>query len=308
VQHKTTGNEHFKLGRYAEADAAYTAALAALPAGHIVLVTLHNNRAATRLKLGEGSTAVADCTAAIALIGPSYHPSKEAALPPGVDVKLGDALVKATVKRAQAHEMGEKWRLALEDWERVLGFDAALSPALAASKMQASEGVRRAKLALEGGSASASGSGSGSAAAAKPRPKPKPKPVRASTPTDISKSAAVSEMRAAAAAAAKEDDERAALKDSVDARVEAWKEGKETNLRALIASLDSVLWEAALAGGLKVGMHELITDKQVKIKYMRVAARLHPDKLQVASTTVEQRMLAAGTFSVLSEAWAGFNA
>jgi hypothetical protein len=40
-----------------------------------------------------------------------------------------------------------------------------------------------------------------------------------------------------------------------------------------------VLWDEVLAGGLKVGMHELIAEKQVKIKYMKVIARLHPDKV-----------------------------
>jgi hypothetical protein len=71
-----------------------------------------------------------------------------------------------------------------------------------------------------------------------------------------------------------------ALKDSVEARLNAWKGGKESNLRALIASLDSVLWDEILQGGLKVGMHELIAEKQVKIKYMKVIARLHPDKVR----------------------------
>jgi len=293
--HKAKGNDHFKLGRYAEADAAYTSAISSLPSGHITLVTLHNNRAATRLKLGESGTAAADCTAAIELIGPGYHPSKETPLPADVDVKLGDALVKATVKRAQAYEMGEKWKLALEDWERVLGFDASLSSTAAASKAQASEGVRRAKRALEGGDKPAS--------APPPKPKaPTPAARPAPKPVDVSKSAAVSEMRAAAALAEKEDTERLALKDSVDARIDAWKAGKETNLRALIASLDTVLWDEILAGGLKVGMHQLVTEKQVKIKYMKVVARLHPDKLSTTKTTVEQRMLASATFGVLSEA------
>lgn len=286
AQHRVKGNEHFKLGRYAEAEGAYTTAIGALPAGHIHLVTLHNNRAATRLKLGEAGSAISDCSTAIELVGADYHPSKEAPLPSDVDVKLGDALVKATVKRAQAYEMGEKWKLALEDWERVLGFDAALGGS--GSKSQASEGVRRAKRMLEGGD--------------KPAPKPKPAPARPQKTVDISRSAAVAGMRAVAAAAEKEDEERLQYQDAVDAKLSAWRTGKETNLRALIASLDTVLWDEILSGGLKVGMHELITDKQVKIKYMKVVARLHPDKLRAGSTTVEQRMLANGAFGTLSEA------
>lgn len=301
--HKAKGNEHFKLGRFAEAEVAYSSAILSLPAGHVHLVVLHNNRAATRLKLGNHAEAVADCTAAIDIVGPSYHPSKEAPLPADVDVKLGDALVKVTVKRAQAYEMAEKWRNALEDWERVLGFDAALlGPGAGTTKSQASEGARRAKQMLSGdnGGSTSPRSGAGTAApSARSTPKPRPAPSR---PVDITKSAAVGELRKAALEAAKEDDERMALKDSVDARLESWRKGKETNLRALIASLDTVLWDDILAGGLKVGMHQLVTDKQVKIKYMKVIARLHPDKLTPGNTTVEQRMLANGVFGALSEA------
>ncbi|BEI82576.1 hypothetical protein CcaverHIS002_0304440 [Cutaneotrichosporon cavernicola] len=294
AQHKNVGNEHFKLGRFTEAEAAYSRAIVVLPAGHLHLVPLHNNRAATWLKLGEPARAAADCGTVIELIGAGYHPAKEAALPatPDADgVKLGDALVKATAKRAQAHEMGEKWKLALDDWERVLGYDAALGGA--ALKGQASDGVRRSKGMLSGPAPAVK-------ATPKATPRATPRPVR---PVDVGKSAAVSELRAAAAAAEAEDEQRAALKDGIDAKLSTWRTGKETNIRALLASLDLVLWPEVV---LKVGMHELVTDKQVKIKYMKVIARLHPDKL--AGATVEQRMMANGVFGTLSEAWAAFNA
>jgi len=270
---KGKGNEHFKLGRFSEAETAYTSAIASLPEGHLFLIPLHNNRAAARLKLGESGPAAEDCTIVINMVGAGYHPSKEAPLPDDIsnEVKLGDALVKATTKRAQAWEMGEKWSKALEDWERVLGFDATGS---GQGKTLASEGVRRAKKML-----------STSDPTAKPVPaKPKPVPARPrpaqKPPAD---SIAVTELRKANQAAEAEDAQRSAVKDSVDAKVASWKGGKETNLRALIASLDTVLWEEVLSGGLKVGMHELITEKQVKIKYMKVIARLHPDKVSAAS-------------------------
>lgn len=290
AQHKNKGNEHFKLGRFTEAEAAYSAAIAALPGGHIHLVPLYNNRAATWLKLGESTKAVQDCAVVIDIVGPNYHPSKEAPLPPDCDVRLGDALVKATSKRAQAHEMGEKWKLALADWERVLSYDAALGGQ--GSKAQASEGIRRAKAMLSGGP-------SGPSNADTPRASKPATPRPVSRPADVGKSAAVAELRKAAQAQEKEDEARLAVKDAVDAKLDAWRKGKETNLRALLASLDLVLWDPVL---LKVGMHELVTDKQVKIKYMKVIARLHPDKLAGMNTTPEQRLLANGVFGQLSEA------
>ena len=133
-----------------------------------------------------------------------------------------------------------------------------------------------------------------------------------------------------AAAAEAEDQERHALKDAVDARLIAWKGGKEANLRALIASLDAVLWPEL--GWQKVGMHELVTPAQVKVRYTKAIAKLHPDKvrlflclglllcgmngrltslglglkLNVKNTTLEQRMIANGVFGTLNEAWNAF--
>lgn len=303
---KAKGNDHFKLGRFSEAETTYSAAISSLPHGHLLLVPLYNNRAATRLKLGESGGTVQDCTTVIDLVGPTYHPSKEAPLPIefASDVKLADGLVKATIKRAQAYEMGEKWSVATEDWERVMAFDTVLLGSAAVSTRNlAAEGARRSKRMLEGVTSPV-----------KPKSTPRPSAPQAK-PLDLAKSEAVTELRKVNRAAEAEDEQRLNLKDAVDTKLLAWKGGKETNLRALIASLDTVLWDEILAGGLKVGMHELIAEKQVKIKYMKVIARLHPDKvgsdigckaddlqLDAKSTMLEQRMLANGAFSALNDA------
>jgi hypothetical protein len=112
-----------------------------------------------------------------------------------------------------------------------------------------------------------------------PAPKPKSKPKASSTkPVPIlAKSEALEALRAATSAAEAEENERYELKDSVDARLTAWKGGKETNIRALIASLDTILWPKL--GWQKVGMHELVSNAQVKSRYTRAIARLHPDKV-----------------------------
>jgi tetratricopeptide (TPR) repeat protein len=294
LTHKAKGNDHFKLGRFTEAESSYSTAITYLPGGHLHLVPLYNNRAATRLKLGDSKGSSEDCSSVIEIIGPAYHPSKEAPLPGdlGDEVKLADAYVKAYTKRAQAWEMGEKWKNAVEDWERVLGFDAALigsGPVAGKTRNLAAEGLRRSKQMLDGGSSSrpsAPSTAPGSRTATKLKPKARP-PV-ASKPAQVDRSEAVSSLRAAAKVSEAEDQQRLALKDSVEGRLNTWKGGKETNLRALLASLDTVLWDEILAGGLKVGMHELITEKQVKIKYMKVIARLHPDKVSLASDVADK--------------------
>ena len=273
--HRTAGNDHFKLGRFPEAEAAYSRGISALPHGHLLLIPLHNNRAATRLKAGDSAAAMSDSNIVINLIGLNYHPAKEHPLPADLasEVKVGDALVKAMIKRAKAAEMAEKWSAAVEDWERIAGLDAViLGKTSASTRNLALEGCRRSRRMLAGPEQPPQKAGS--------RSKP-PATSRPSRPADVAKSEAVAELRKVAAANEAEDAQRMLLKDLVDARVNSWKNSKEDNLRALIASLDSVLWDEILSGGLKVGMHELIQDKQVKIKYMKVIARLHPDKASV---------------------------
>lgn len=74
-----------------------------------------------------------------------------------------------------------------------------------------------------------------------------------------------------------EDQRRYELKDAIDEKLSTWRKSKENNLRALIASLETVLWPEL--GWQKVGMHELVTPSQVKIRYMKAIAKLHPDKV-----------------------------
>ncbi|KAG1818543.1 uncharacterized protein BJ212DRAFT_1446402 [Suillus subaureus] len=283
ASHKATGTSAYKLGQYAEAESAYSLAIAALPASHILLVPLHNNRALARLKTGEARGAIEDCASVIEIVG------DDRGVIEGVD--LGDALVKAWRRRAEACEGREKWEDARKDWESVAGATWAPSNIRA----EGARGAGRCRRML-----------SSSADEGTPLPKPKSKPKVPSVkpaPTPPN-SGALKALRAATNAAEAEDNQRHELKDSVDARLIAWKGSKEANIRALIASLDSVLWPELRWQ--KVGMHELVSNAQVKSRYTRAIARVHPDKLNAQNTTVEQRMIANGVFGALNEAWNAF--
>ena len=75
-----------------------------------------------------------------------------------------------------------------------------------------------------------------------------------------------------------------AATDGVDARLSSWKNGKEENIRALLTNLDTVLWDEMVKSdraAVKVGMHELVMPAQVKMRYMKVVARVHPDKARL---------------------------
>jgi hypothetical protein len=55
-------------------------------------------------------------------------------------------------------------------------------------------------------------------------------------------------------------------------------------------------------------MSEIVSVQQVKIKYMKAIAKLHPDKLSSMQLTVEQKLLANSIFSTLNDAWEVFKA
>lgn len=271
AKHKSTGTEMFKLGRFAEAETAYTHSIAALPDSHLLLVPLYNNRALTRIKNGDYSGAIDDCTTALKIIGPGYHPSREAKVTKedeGANVDLADAYVKALRRRAEAYEGKEKWQAAKDDWEAIIATEWAVK-----SRNEAIQAAGRCRRMVGMNAGEATGQDT-SSSAVKPKPKPRPKPV---TFRSVAPSEALKRVREANQAAEAEDQEKYACKDQVDARLMAWKSGKENNIRALIASLDTVLWPEL--GLQKVGMHELVTPSQVKIRYTKAIAKLHPDKV-----------------------------
>ncbi|KAG8786854.1 hypothetical protein FRC12_016166 [Ceratobasidium sp. 428] len=294
--HRAKGTDAFKLGQFGAAVDAYTAAIELLPEGHVNRIPLLNNRAAARAKAGDTSGAIEDCTVVLTVIGDDFDPKREAPIP---DVDLSAALLKALRRRAEVLENTEKWKRAREDWERLVKVGSVWAGTKTAS--DGVQGVGRCKRMEDGGNQPTTRP-SVSSTAVKPKPRSRPTPTRAvvSDPDN----SAVHRLKAANAAAEAEGEAKHALKDSVDARIMAWKGGKETNIRALIASLDTVLWPEL--GWSKVGMHELVMPNQVKIKYVRAIAKVHPDKLNTSSTTVEQRMIANSIFGALNEAWNAF--
>ncbi|KAJ6620700.1 hypothetical protein B0H10DRAFT_2020102 [Mycena sp. CBHHK59/15] len=278
-KHAATAQEKVTLGQYGAALSAYTLAVDALPAGHVLLVPLLNMRALARLKEGDFRGGI--CTVGARSFG------TEKLVAEGVQVDMGEAVVDAWKRRAEALEGREKWDEAGRDWERVAG-------AAWAKKADRDEGVRGAgrcrKMAAPPLPKSAA-----------PKPKPKAPPLRAATqpPSD-----ALMNLRQVTNALEAEDLAKHQLKDTVDSKLMVWKSGKETNIRALLASLDTVLWpELQLP---PTGMKDLVTPGQVKVKYVRAIAKLHPDKLNVNNSTLEQRMVANGVFGALNEAWNAF--
>ena len=315
--HKNTGTSQFKLGQYGPASESYTSAITLLPPGHLLLVPLYTNRSLARLRCGEYVGAGEDAGEALKIIcfvensniepnsnlssngNVLWNPDTE--LPEliqggrdklnqggwldarGVGVDLIDGYVKALRRRAEAWEGREKWVEAGKDWEVLAGGGSGVSGAWIGEgiKKEAVRGAGRCRrMVSAGGQESIGSSFSSSSSAPKQslsKPKPSPRPPPPSQPSKALLAHQATTLRAEA-----DDTLKHQLKDSVDARISAWKNGKETNIRALLASLDMVLWDEILSGGVKVnGLGELVTNAQVKKGYVKAIARVHPDKVKL---------------------------
>ncbi|XP_046839155.1 cyclin-G-associated kinase-like isoform X2 [Xenia sp. Carnegie-2017] len=89
--------------------------------------------------------------------------------------------------------------------------------------------------------------------------------------------------------------------DPVKAKIRSWSDGKRKNIRALLCSLDTVLWEDEKRWK-KIGMHELVSPDQVKKYYRKAVLSVHPDKL----IGTPQEHLARAIFIELNESWTAF--
>lgn len=59
-----------------------------------------------------------------------------------------------------------------------------------------------------------------------------------------------------------------------------WIEGKERNIRALLSTMHTVLWEGETRWK-PVGMADLVTPEQVKKVYRKAVLVVHPDKVRI---------------------------
>ncbi|RYP74076.1 hypothetical protein DL769_004093 [Monosporascus sp. CRB-8-3] len=289
TKHRLDGTAHFKRGDYDAAHTSYTNSLTGIPRNHPLCIVLLTNRALTALKTGSPKLAVDDADAAIGIIGPSRGEGEKVSLPDGEERDMKDLYGKALSRKAEALEQMEKWSEAGNVWQQCVEAGVGGANAIA--------GRQRCQKALA------------------PKPKQAPKPAQSARPrskpsaaSDLAPqkdSEAVQRLREANKAAEAADDEKFALSEKVDARISAWRDGKRDNLRALLGSLDQVLWEGS--GWKKIGLHELVVANKVKIHYMKAIAKCHPDKLPRDAST-EVRLIAATVFATLNESWDKFKA
>lgn len=88
-------------------------------------------------------------------------------------------------------------------------------------------------------------------------------------------------------------------------KIRQWSKGKEGNIRALLSTLQYVLWPNS--GWKPVPLVDIIEANAVKRAYQKALLCLHPDKLQQKGAAAHEKFVAEKVFDVLQEAWDQFN-
>ncbi|KAJ3184788.1 hypothetical protein HDU85_001466 [Gaertneriomyces sp. JEL0708] len=297
-QHKDLGGRAFQNGDYALAIEEYNKAIQVLPSEHASNAVLYSNRAAARLKVASFMDAVSDCEKSLSLLQEDEVANRE-------------LILKTFIRKAQALESLEKWEEARDVWREAVGKGVgklgneglsrcgrALSSTIVGTKEAHSalpvQQATHASLFAEFETPSYDTSTDTGQSA----------PMRADiTREEVNSSHAVQKLREEDEKKEREEGEKLEMKDRIDAMLSNWSFSKQSNLRALLGSLHTVLWDGA--GWKAIGLSELVTPQQVKKAYVRAVAKVHPDKLS-QEATVEQRMVANAVFSTLNKAWEEF--
>ncbi|XP_030455040.2 auxilin-related protein 2 [Syzygium oleosum] len=117
---------------------------------------------------------------------------------------------------------------------------------------------------------------------------------------------AVAEMNQRDSQTQHEQEERRKIAENLDIEIKRWAAGKEGNMRALLSSLQQVLWPES--GWEPVSLTDLITSTSVKQVYRKATLRVHPDKVQQKGASLHQKYTAEKVFDILKEAWKKFEA
>lgn len=98
-----------------------------------------------------------------------------------------------------------------------------------------------------------------------------------------------------------EREQRLEIERRVTASIQKWKQEK-TNIRALIASLDEVLWEGCEWEA--IPLSKLLTNADVKRAFRTVSLKIHPDKIKSDhGIGVQERVVAQHVFDAIKEAF-----
>lgn len=286
------GQEKFKTGDYTASLENFLAASSVIPADHPYQIILNSNLAVVYSKLGNPKEQLAVSTRGLDLLSKNTGNAPVSDLST-IDIEANKNLktfwVKLMTKRAESLEFLEKWTDAKEAYETLIKEGESTKAVM--------DGKNRCVKILNPKPQTSSRPGTRTQS----RPSTVPKQSRQVSPpkdSEILKHVQETNMKRE-----KEEEEKFNLHDKVELQLDTWRAGNKSNIRALICSLDKILWPEL--NWQPVKLTDLVLDKKVKIYYMKAVAKTHPDKLS-SSESVENKMIANGVFITLNEAWETF--
>ncbi|EPY53435.1 UBA/TPR/DNAJ domain-containing protein Ucp7 [Schizosaccharomyces cryophilus OY26] len=277
-QEQAEGNNYYYKGDFSQAIENFSKALSQIPESHTRCIPLLCNRSLCYMKIGDIRTSLQDSEKALEIIGKRKGEGEFIK-----EKSMNEFYVKSMIRKAQALEQLEKYELALESWTELLSSSKVNKLFL--------EGKSRCERALGGKPSLANPVSTFSRPMVRRSPEP---------PKTFEESERLSEFRNKQKQAEKVEEEKNQLREPVQHVINKWKSGKEGNIRALLSSLDTILWPECRWK--PVSLADLVLPKRVKVAYMKAISCVHPDKLPQQSS-VEQRLIAESAFSNLNEAW-----
>jgi hypothetical protein len=285
--------ESFKNGDYSRSLENYISATNIIPTDHPFQIMLCSNIALVYSKLGNPKDQLKYTDIGLELIKSktnnlSINEMSMIFIERGKSVK--NFWIKLMIKRAEALEFLEQWKLSKEAYEKLISLGEN-SKSIMDGKNRCNKMLNPAPM------QTSSSSSSTSTLAAKSTTRSKSRPT---IPTNNEKLQRVKESNNKKQ---REDEEKFNLHDQVELKLNNWRLGNKDNIRALICSLENILWPEL--NWKPVKLTDLVLDKNVKINYMKAVAKTHPDKISNDEST-ENKMIANGVFITLNEAWETF--
>ncbi|KAI0463437.1 hypothetical protein LJB42_003464 [Komagataella kurtzmanii] len=285
---KSSGNALFKNGDFPNALIKYQESLKQLPSNHPLSIVAYSNLATCHFKLGDYKETLSNCKSGLTIIESldnfSISNLNQLKLK-DYDKPIKAFWIKLVTKKAEALEHLEKFNEALDTYNLLVTNGETSKDIL--------DGKRRCLNILNPKPASKRTS----------RPAPSSSPSPLTSKANYKSSHAINRLKQQSLESEKEEKEKFVLRDAVETKVNAWKNGKEDNLRALLSSLHTILWSES--NWKEVSMSDLVLTKKVKLTYMKACARTHPDKIP-SNVTTEQKLIAQNVFVVLNQAWDKF--
>ena len=283
------GQEKFRAGDYTASLENYLSASSVIPAEHPYQIIISSNLSVVYPKLGNPKEQLAVSSRGLKLLSQATGDLPVSDLS-HINIEgnknLRNFWVKLMTKRAESLEFLEKWADAKEVYEKLIK-EGESSKAVMDGKNRCGKILNP---------------------QAPPKPKAKPRaPVaprqRKKTTSSAQNGENLKHVKENNLKKEKEEEEKFGLHDKVESQLDRWRSGNKNNIRALICSLDTILWPEL--NWQPVKLTDLVLDKKVKIYYMKAVAKTHPDKISNGET-VENKMIANGIFITLNEAWETF--